>query len=109
MEELGGALTHNKTSGVAHYLASDEEDAIDYARTLLSFLPENNLAETVSYAQATELEVTEADKELNLIIPDSPNQPYDMRLVIESIVDSNDFLEVQPLFAPNILIGFARY
>jgi len=108
MEELGGALTHNKTSGVAHYLASDEEDAIDYARTLLSFLPENNLAEAPAYAASTELAVTEADRELNTIIPDSPNQPYDMRVVIESIVDGNDFLEVQPLFAPNILIGFAR-
>ena len=108
MEELGGALTHNKTSGVAHYLASDEEDAIDYARTLLSFLPENNLAEAPSYAASSELEVTEADRELNVIIPDSPNQPYDMSKIIESIVDNHDFLEVQPLFAPNILIGFAR-
>ena len=108
MEELGGALTHNKTSGVAHYLASDEEDALDYARTLLGFLPENNLAEAPAYAASAEMAVTEADRALNTIIPDSPNQPYDMRVVIESIVDGSDFLEVQPLFAPNILIGFAR-
>jgi propionyl-CoA carboxylase beta chain len=108
MEELGGALTHNKTSGVAHYLASDEDDAIDYARNLLSYLPENNLSETVVYDGAGELEITEEDRALNSIIPDSPNQPYNMLEVIESIVDGHEFLEVQPLFAPNILIGFAR-
>jgi len=108
MEELGGALTHNKTSGVAHYLASDEDDAIDYARSLLSYLPENNLAETVAYAAATELEVTDDDRALDTLIPDSPNQPYDMHSVIESIVDEGEFLEVQALYAPNIIIGFAR-
>jgi propionyl-CoA carboxylase beta chain len=108
MEELGGARTHNQTSGVAHYLAEDEVDAIDYARSLLSYLPENNLSETVVYAAEGELEITDEDQKLNTIIPDSPNQPYDMRAVIESIVDGHEFLEVQPLFAPNILIGFAR-
>jgi propionyl-CoA carboxylase beta chain len=108
MEELGGALTHNKTSGVAHYLASDEEDAIDYARTLLGYLPENNLAETVAYAPTQDLEVTDEDRALDTLIPDSPNQPYDMHAVIEGIVDEAEFLEVQALYAPNIIIGFAR-
>ena len=108
MEDLGGARTHNETSGVAHYLASDEDDAIDYARTLLSYLPENNLTESERYDQTDVLEVTDADRELDTFIPDSPNQPYDMRTIIESIVDENEFLEVQPLFAANILIGFAR-
>ena len=108
MEELGGARAHNQTSGVAHYLASDEEDALDYARTLLSFLPENNLSESVVYDSSSELEVTESDRKLNTLVPDSPNQPYDMHTVIEHIVDDSHFLEVQPLFAPNILIGFAR-
>ncbi|MFM6963413.1 MAG: acyl-CoA carboxylase subunit beta [Micrococcales bacterium] len=108
MEELGGARTHNTTSGVAHYLASDEEDAIDYARALLSFLPENNLSEAAIYEPVGSLEVTPDDEKLNTFIPDSPNQPYDMHAIIESIVDDGDFLEVQPLFAPNILIGFAR-
>ena len=108
MEELGGARAHNERSGVAHYLADDEDDAIDYARSLLSYLPENNLSETVQYAPEGELEITDADKALDVIIPDSPNQPYDMSSVIEGIVDSGEFLEVQPLFAPNILIGFAR-
>jgi propionyl-CoA carboxylase beta chain len=108
MEELGGARTHNERSGVAHYLADDEADAIDFARSLLSYLPDNNLAETVQYAPEGELEVTDADRKLDVIIPDSPNQPYDMKQIIEGIVDSGEFLEVQPLFAPNILIGFAR-
>ena len=108
MEELGGARAHNERSGVAHYLADDEADAIDYARALLSYLPENNLSETVQYAPEGELEITDADEKLNSIIPDSPNQPYDMKTVIEGIVDGREFLEVQPLFAPNILIGFAR-
>jgi propionyl-CoA carboxylase beta chain len=108
MEDLGGARAHNETSGVAHYLANDEEDALDYARAMLSFLPQNNLAETVVYDSHSELEETEFDKKLNSIIPDSPNQPYDMKTVIEHLVDEANFLEVQPLFAPNILIGFAR-
>ena len=108
MEELGGALTHNSRSGVAHYLASDEQDALDYARTLLSFLPDNNLADAPVYDTTAELETTDADRLLNTVIPDSPNQPYDMRSVIEHLVDDADFLEVQPLYAPNIVVGFGR-
>ncbi len=108
MEELGGARTHNETSGVAHYLAEDEEDAIDYVKSLVGFLPENNLSETTVYQSETELEITEDDQKLNQLIPDSPNQPYDMHAVIEAIVDEGEFLEIQPLFAPNIIIGFAR-
>jgi propionyl-CoA carboxylase beta chain len=107
-EELGGALTHNKISGVAHYLASDEHDALDYARVLISHLPDNNQSEAPEYHHETELEITDADRKLNTVIPDSPNQPYDMKLIIEQIVDGGDFLEVQPLYAPNILIGFGR-
>jgi propionyl-CoA carboxylase beta chain len=107
-EELGGALTHNKVSGVSHYLASDEEDALDYARALLSYLPQNNLAELPAFQSEPELEITDADRRLNTIIPDSPNQPYDVKTIIEGIVDDGDFLEIQPLFAPNIVIGFAR-
>ncbi|MFS0895608.1 acyl-CoA carboxylase subunit beta [Microbacterium sp. 179-I 3D3 NHS] len=116
MEELGGAYTHNTRSGVAHYLADDEDDAIDYARTLLGFLPDNNMAEVPSYETAFEFETTDADRTLNTIIPDSANQPYDIKSVIEHVVDPStgsgqakgDFLEVQPLFAPNIVIGFGR-
>ena len=108
MEELGGAYTHNTRSGVAHYLAEDEDDAIDYARTLLGYLPDNNMADIPVYESDFEFETTDADRTLNTIIPDSPNQPYDIHQVIARIVDHEDFLEVQPLFAPNIVIGFGR-
>lgn len=108
MEELGGALTHNKVSGVSHFLASDEDDALDYARALLSYLPDNNLAELPVYDSNVELEITDADRKLNTIVPDSPNQPYDVHTVIEHLVDDGEFLETQPLYAPNIVVGFAR-
>ncbi len=107
-EELGGALTHNKTSGVSHYLATDEDDALDYARSLVSYLPDNNQAELPVYESDAQLEITDSDRRLNTIIPDSANQPYDVLDIIENVVDHGDFLEVQPLFAPNIVIGFAR-
>ncbi|BDI21596.1 acyl-CoA carboxylase subunit beta [Herbiconiux sp. L3-i23] len=108
MEELGGALTHNTRSGVAHYLANDEDDALDYARALLAFLPDNNMSDAPVYAAEAELEITDADRRLNTIIPDSPNQPYDVHTVIEHIVDDGEFLETQPLYAPNIVVGFGR-
>jgi len=108
MEELGGALTHNKVSGVAHYLAADEADAIDYVRALIAFLPDNNLSDPPVYSAEVDLEITDADQRLNTLIPDSPNQPYDMLTVIEHIVDGGDFLEIQPLFAPNVIVGFGR-
>ncbi|MGO2113025.1 MAG: acyl-CoA carboxylase subunit beta, partial [Pseudoclavibacter sp.] len=107
-EELGGARAHNETSGVAHYLAADEDDALDYARALLSFIPDNNLADLPTYDSEADLEVTDDDRLLNAVIPDSPNQPYDVLNVIEGVVDDGEFLEVQPLYAPNIVIGFGR-
>ncbi|WP_407939134.1 acyl-CoA carboxylase subunit beta [Microbacterium mangrovi] len=108
MEELGGAYTHNTRSGVAHYLAEDEDDAIDYVRTLLGYLPDNNMSELPVYEADFEWETTDADRTLNTIVPDSPNQPYDMHTVIEHVVDAGEFIEIQPLFAPNIVIGFGR-
>ncbi|MET7395065.1 acyl-CoA carboxylase subunit beta [Dactylosporangium sp. NPDC005572] len=102
-EELGGARTHNTKSGNAHYLASDEDDAIEYVKALLSYLPSNNL-DDAPLAEKQEPELP-ADK-LDSIIPDSANQPYDMHGVIEAVVE--DFLEVQPLFAQNIIVGFGR-
>ena len=108
MEELGGARAHNETSGVAHYLASDEDDAIDYVQSLVGFLPENNLSDTITYQSEAELEITDEDQALNTLIPDSPNQPYDMQTVIRAVVDEGEFLEIQPLYAPNIIVGFAR-
>ncbi len=107
MEELGGAYTHNTRSGVAHYLAEDEDDALDYARGLVGFLPDNNMADPPAYDTGFEFETTDEDRSLNTIIPDSPNQPYDIKQVIEQVID-DEFLEVQPLFAPNIVVGFGR-
>jgi propionyl-CoA carboxylase beta chain len=111
MEELGGARTHNSRSGNAHYMATDEDDAIEYVKDLLSFLPANNL-ETPPVAVPADdpaaTEVHEDDLGLDTLVPDSANQPYDMHTVIEAVVDDGHFLETQPLFAPNILCGFAR-
>ncbi|GAA1806320.1 acyl-CoA carboxylase subunit beta [Planosporangium flavigriseum] len=106
MEDLGGARTHNSKSGNAHYLASDEEDAIEYVKALLSYLPSNNLDEPPVIDEQADLEVTEEDLALDTLIPDSANQPYDMHQVIEHVVE--DFLEVQPLYAQNIIVGFGR-
>jgi propionyl-CoA carboxylase beta chain len=108
MEELGGARTHNTRSGNAHYMGADEDDALEYAKALLSYLPQNNLEEPEPYDEVADLETTDLDRSLNTIIPDSANQPYDIRRVIEAVVDDQDFLEVQALFAPNIVIGFGR-
>ncbi|AUI63525.1 acyl-CoA carboxylase subunit beta [Amycolatopsis sp. BJA-103] len=113
-EELGGGRTHNTRSGVAHYLGSDDEDAIAYVKELLSFLPANNLSEAPLFETDSAPgggffeNVTESDRELDTLIPDSPNQPYDMHEVINRVVDDGDFLEVHELFAPNILVGFGR-
>ena len=112
-EELGGARTHNTRSGVAHYMGTDEQDAVDYVKALLSYLPSNNLETPPAYGEGEgDLSVTDDDRWLDTAIPDSPNVPYDMLHVIEHVVDGGedgpDFLEVQPLFAPNIITGFAR-
>ncbi len=108
MEELGGARAHNTKSGNAHYMASDEEDAIEYVKALLSFLPQNNLDEAPAYDEEADLVASETDLALDTLIPDSPNQPYDMHDVIGAVVDEGDFLEVQQLFAPNIITGYGR-
>ena len=108
-EELGGARTHNSRSGVAHYLAHDEPDAFDYVKALLSYLPSNNLDTAPELpGEDPSLEVDDYDRDLDTFIPDSPNQPYDMHTVIEHVLDAGDFLEVHPLFAPNIICGFGR-
>jgi propionyl-CoA carboxylase beta chain len=107
-EDLGGARTHNTKSGNAHYLATDEADAIEHVKALLSFLPSNNLEDPPAYDDPAMLDVTDADRELDTFIPDSANQPYDMHSVIEHVLDGGDFLETQALFAPNILCGFGR-
>ncbi|MBK8077531.1 MAG: acyl-CoA carboxylase subunit beta [Kineosporiaceae bacterium] len=108
-EELGGARTHNTRSGNAHYMGADEDDALEYVRALLSYLPSNNLSESAVF-DGFDLDETigESDLELDRLIPDSPNQPYDMHRVIEHVLDDGEFLEVQALFAPNMIIGFGR-
>ena len=108
MEELGGAHTHNAKTGNSHYLAENEDEAIDYVKALLSYLPSNNMDEAPILGATESDEVTPLDKSLDLLIPDSPNQPYDIKKVIEAILDESEFLEVQSLFAPNIVIGFGR-
>jgi propionyl-CoA carboxylase beta chain len=108
MEDLGGARTHNTKSGNAHYLGADEDDAIEYVKALLSYLPQNNLDPASVYDEVADPDVTDLDRTLDALIPDSPNQPYDMHEVIQAVVDDEEFLEVQALFAPNILVGFGR-
>ncbi|MEV4294912.1 acyl-CoA carboxylase subunit beta [Microbispora rosea] len=107
-EELGGAHTHNSRSGVAHYEASDEQDCLDFARALLSYLPSNNMDDPPAFDVEADLETTDEDRELDTLIPDSANQPYDMLTVIEHVLDDGEFLEVHAGFAPNIVVGFGR-
>jgi propionyl-CoA/long-chain acyl-CoA carboxylase carboxyl transferase subunit len=108
LEELGGARTHNTKSGNAHYLGEDEDDAINYVKALLSYLPSNNLDALPIYAAEVSDEVDEDDAFLDTFIPDSANQPYDMHTVIEHLLDDGEFLEVHALFAQNIIVGFGR-
>ena len=108
MEELGGARTHNTKSGNAHYMGSDEDDAIEYVKALLSYLPQNNLDAAPAYEEAAPMEVTDLDRTLDTVIPDGANQPYDMHEVITAVLDDEEFLEVMALFAPNIVVGFGR-
>jgi propionyl-CoA carboxylase beta chain len=105
-EELGGATAHATKSGVAHLVSPDEEACIDDARYLLTFLPQNNL-ERAPWAAPSDPVDREAP-ELDALIPDSPNKPYDMKRVIQAIIDDGAFLEIQPLHAENIVCGFAR-
>jgi propionyl-CoA carboxylase beta chain len=107
-EELGGAHAHAAKSGVAHYQAESEEDCIAFARDLLSYLPSNNLDEPPARQVEADLEISDLDRSLDTLIPDSPNQPYDMHKVIETLLDDGEFLEIHAAFAPNIVVGFGR-
>ncbi|MEZ0072730.1 acyl-CoA carboxylase subunit beta [Planotetraspora sp. GP83] len=107
-EELGGAHTHNSKSGVAHYEASDEEDCLEFAKALLAYLPSNNMDEAPAFETEVPLETTDEDRELDTLVPDSANQPYDMHTVIRRVLDDGDFLEIHAGFAPNIVVGFGR-
>jgi propionyl-CoA carboxylase beta chain len=105
-EELGGAATHNQKSGVAHFAADSDEHALQMVRELLSFIPSNNLDDPPRLAP--EDSAARAEVKLNSIVPEASNQPYDIREVIDLVVDSGYFFEVHRDYAPNIVVGFAR-
>ena len=105
-EQLGGAMTHNETSGVAHFAVEDDRECLLLIRELLAFLPSNNVDEPPRLESADPADREEAA--LDTIVPPSANQPYDMHDVIHAIVDDGYFLEVQHYYATNILVGFAR-
>jgi acetyl-CoA carboxylase carboxyltransferase component len=105
-EDLGGAMTHNEKSGVSQFACENDKDTVDQIRRLLSFLPANNMEDPPVAAGGDS--PTRADKALDKIIPDNPNQSYDMKDVIRSIVDNGDMLEPHAYFAQNIIVCFAR-
>lgn len=106
-EELGGASVHSTKSGVTHFTAATEEEAIAMIKQLLSYIPQNNLEKTPRVVCNDPID--RMDDFLNEIIPNDPNQPYDMYQVISGIVDNGEFFEVQPNYAKNIIVGFARF
>jgi len=105
-EELGGALTHATKSGVAHFAMENEIECIDGIKRLLTFLPSNN-AEDPPFIEPTD-DRERMDKDLDSLVPENPNRPYDMKDVIHRLVDNGEFLEVHELYAPNMIVGFAR-
>jgi len=106
-EQLGGAMTHNSTSGVAHFAAENEQDCIEQIRYLLGFLPSNNLEEAP--VVETGDDPNRMDEALNSLIPDNPNMPYNMKDIITSLVDNGEFYEVHEHFAQNMITCFARF
>jgi len=106
MEELGGALSHATKSGVAHFAAESEEHCLDYLRDLLSYMPQNN-AESPPYV-ATDDPADRQEQALATIVPDLPTKPYDMKDVMRHVVDDGELLEVAPLYAQNLVVGFGR-
>jgi len=105
-EELGGAKAHNAISGVAHFAAQDEEDCMNIVRGLLSYMPQNNMEDPPVVPTTDDPRRT--DEKLDSIVPDSPTKPYDMKIIIQSVVDDEGFLEVHEHWAQNIIVGFAR-
>ena len=106
-DELGGAMVHNEKSGVAHFAVDSELECIELLKKIFSFIPQNNLEDPPSLEPTDD--PNRMDKSLDTIIPDSPNKPYDMLEVIKKIVDNGDFLEVHKHYAPNLIVGFARF
>lgn len=104
--DLGGAMTHNAKSGVAHLLADNEEQALMMIRELFSFIPSNNMADPP--VRPTNTPLNKVIPELDKLIPEDPNKPYDIKDLIEQVVDDNIFFEIQPYYAQNIVVGFGR-
>ncbi|MEA1987399.1 MAG: acyl-CoA carboxylase subunit beta [Candidatus Marinimicrobia bacterium] len=107
VDELGGAMMHASQSGVAHFVRETEENSLYLVRELISFIPQNNFEDTPRVS--TNDSIDRVSEELNEIIPDSPNKPYDMKRIILDIADDNKFLEVHKSYAPNIIVGFSRF
>ena len=107
VEELGGAEMHSSQSGISDYAAESTLDAIDYIKRLLSYLPQNNF-ESAAVVPCTD-PVNRQSEVLKTIVPDNPNAAYDMKTVITETVDNGEFFEIKELFAPNLIVGFARY
>jgi propionyl-CoA carboxylase beta chain len=105
-QELGGAMTHNATSGVAHFVARDDRDCVAMIRELVGFLPSNNLEDPPRRTSSDP--ITRADAALNSLVPEDPMQPYNIKDAIHAIVDDGDFFEVHEHFAKNMVVGFAR-
>ncbi len=105
-EELGGAMTHNQKSGVAHFAAENEEHCVEYIKTLLSYLPSNNLDDPPRIE--TQDDPNRKDENLTHIIPDESDKPYDMKKIIKAVVDNGEFFDVQEHWAKNIIVGFSR-
>jgi acetyl-CoA carboxylase carboxyltransferase component len=106
-EELGGAMTHNAKSGVAHFAAQDEEHCLGLIRQLLTYIPQNNLEDPPFFPTADPTD--RLDEELQEIVPDNPNKPYDMKDIIRRVVDDGHFFEVHKHWAQNVVVGFARF
>lgn len=105
-EDLGGALAHNTKSGVAHLTAENDEHAMMMIRELLSYLPSNNMEDAPMKPCLDD--INREDEKLDTMVPDDPNKPYDIKEIIRVVVDNHNFFEIQPLYAPNIVVGFAR-
>lgn len=105
-EELGGAIAHNTKSGVAHFVSDNDEQALMLVRELVGFLPSNNMEDAPLVA--TTDDPMREDESLQTLIPADPNKPYDIKELIHTVLDDHNFLEVQPLFAKNIVVGFGR-
>ncbi|SOD71630.1 propionyl-CoA carboxylase beta chain [Jatrophihabitans sp. GAS493] len=106
--DLGGADMHAEVSGNTHYVAADEEDAFEWVRALLAFLPSNNLDDSMNVDETADLDLTAQDHALDVLVPDAANASYDMLEVFAAVADDGDYLEISPRFAPQMLCAFAR-